>query len=287
VIRALTPCPPELPDVWAAGQAYEPFMGRWSRMVAREFIDWLALPPGARWLDIRCGTGALTQTIAARARPAAVIGLDPSDGFVAFAERDAGSHHIVFLTGDAQSLPFPDRTFDAVVSGLVLNFVPDPVRAAAEMKRVLRPGGTAGCYVWDYAGEMQLIRHFWRAAAALDPAAQGLDETRRFPLCDPARLRALFGDCGFEQTECHIIDVPTVFRDFDDYWAPFLGRQGPAPTYCGTLSDGRRAALRERLRAALPVEPDGSIRLMARTFAVRGSRPAVSGGAAFDKEREG
>jgi len=269
-----TMAPTQPRDVWAAGQAYEPYMGRWSRLVARDFVDWLALPSGARWLDIGCGTGALTQTIAARAAPAAVMGLDRSDGFVAFAGQDAWGRHIVFQTGDAQSLPFPDRTFDAVVSGLLLNFVPDPARAADEMRRVLRPGGTAAAYVWDYAGGMQLIRHFWSAAAALDPAAQALDEARRFPLCNPERLRALFGDCGFARTECRIIDVPTVFRDFDDYWAPFLGEQGPAPTYCGTLPDEQRIALREQLRAALPIEADGSIRLMARTFAVRGIRPA-------------
>jgi SAM-dependent methyltransferase len=269
---SFTTAPPDRPDVWAAGEAYEPYIGRWSRLVAREFIDWLAMPPGGRWLDVGCGTGALTQMIVARAEPASVAGLDPSDGFVAFARGQAQDRRIIFQMGDAQALPFADMTFDAAVAGLVLNFVPDPAQAVAEMKRVLHPGGIGGGYVWDLAGEMQLIRHFWSAAIALDPAAQALDEGRRFPLCNPERLLALFADSGFERTECRVLDVPTVFKDFDDYWSPFLGGQGPAPTYCASLSDERRALLREQLRAALPMERDGSIRLIARAFAVRGVR---------------
>jgi SAM-dependent methyltransferase len=271
--HSLTVAPPHRADVWAAAEAYEPYVGRWSRLVAREFIDWLALPSGGRWLDLGCGTGALTQTIVARSGPATVTGLDPSDRFIAFARRQTQDPRVSFETGDAQELPFPDMTFDAAVAGLVLNFVPNPAQAAAEMKRVLRAGGTAAAYVWDHAGEMQLIRYFWNAAVALDPAAEALDEARRFPLCDRERLLALFRDCGFEQTECRVLDVPTVFEDFDDYWSPFLGGQGPAPTYCSTLSDDQQATLRERLRAALPIEPDGSIRLTARAFAVRGVRP--------------
>ena len=270
--RTLTVAPPPRADVWAAGEAYEPYVGRWSRLVARDFIDWLALPSGGHWLDLGCGTGALTQTIAARNEPATVTGLDPSDRFIAFARRQTQDRRIRFHTGDAQALPFPDMTFDAAVAGLVLNFVPNPAQAVAEMHRVLRAGGTGAAYVWDHAGEMQLIRYFWHAAVALDPAAQALDEARRFPLCDRERLLALFRDCGFDRTECRVLDVPTVFKDFDDYWSPFLGGQGPAPTYCSTLSDDRQAMLRERLRAALPIERDGSIRLIARAFAVRGVR---------------
>jgi SAM-dependent methyltransferase len=271
--HSLTVSPSHRADVWAAGEAYEPYVGRWSRLVARDFIDWLALPSGGRWLDLGCGTGALTQAIATRAEPTNVIGLDPSDRFIAFARSHVQDRRIIFQAGDAQVLPFPDMTFDAVVAGLVLNFVPNPARAVAEMKRVLRAGGIGAAYVWDHAGEMQMIRYFWSAAVALDPAAQALDESRRFPLCDRERLLVLFRDCGFERTECRVLDVSTVFTDFDDYWSPFLGGQGPAPTYCSTLSDDRQAMLRERLRATLPIERDGSIRLIARAFAVRGVRP--------------
>jgi len=142
------------------------------------------------------------------------------------------------------------------------------------MKRVLRPGGTAAVYVWDHAGQMQLTRHFWEAAIALDPAAEALDEARRFPLCNRDRLLALFKESGFDHPECRALDATTPFASFDDYWLPFLGGQGPAPTYCGTLSDGQRTLLRERLRATLPIDRDGSIALIARAFAVRGNRTA-------------
>jgi SAM-dependent methyltransferase len=270
--RSITVASPHRADVWAAGEAYEPYVGRWSRLVAREFIDWLGLPSGDHWLDVGCGTRALTQTIAARSKPASVTGLDPSDRFIAYARRQTHDRRVRFQTGDAQALPFPDMMFDAVVAGLVLNFIPNPARAVAEMKRVLRAGGTGAVYVWDHAGEMQLTRYFWSAAVALDPEAQALDEARRFPLCDRGRLLTLFKDCGFDRTECRVLDVPTVFKDFEDYWSPFLGGQGPAPTYCSTLPDDRQAMLRERLRAALPIERDGSIHLIARAFAVRGVR---------------
>ena len=261
------------PDVWAVGEAYEAYVGRWSRLVARDFIDWLALPASGRWLELGFGVCALTQAILARADPASVIGVDPSDGFVAHARHQTRDERASFRSGKAEALPLPDESFDAVVAGLVLNFIPHPEQALTEMRRVLRPGGTAAVYVWDYAGEMQLMRHFWNAAVCIDPAAATLDEAWRFPICKPEPLLALFNDGGFDRTECRSIDVPTVFKDFDDYWSPFLGGQGPAPTYCGTLSDDQRARLRGHIRSALPIEPDGSIRLIARAWAVRGIRP--------------
>ncbi len=179
-----------------------------------------------------------------------------------------------FETGDAQDLAVPPASFDAAVSGLVLNFVPQPERMLAGMVRAVRPGGVVALYVWDYAGEMQLLHYFWEAAAALAPAASELDEGRRFPICQPQPLADLFRAAGLEQVETRAIDVPTVFRDFDDYWQPFLGGQGPAAGYALSLSDERRAALREHLRAALPAAVDGSIPLLARAWAARGRRPA-------------
>ncbi len=259
-------------DVWASGPAYEGYVGRWSRLTAREFLAWLAVPPGKRWLDVGCGTGALTGTILAMASPAQVDGVDASEGYVAFAREQVPDPRVRFQVADARALPSGDAAYDAVVSGLVLNFVPEPARAVAEMARVARPGAVAAVYVWDYAGRMELMRHFWDAAVALDPAARELDEGRRFPLCRPAALAALFETAGLAAVETRAIDVPTVFRDFDDYWAPFLEGQGPAPGYATALDETRRTALRERLRAALPTEPDGSIRRVARAWAVRGRR---------------
>ncbi len=152
----------------------------------------------------------------------------------------------------------------------MLNFVPEPAKAVEEMARVTRSGGTVAAYVWDYAGRMELMRHFWDAAVALNADAFDLDEGRRFPLCGPEPLMALFGAAGLQAVEVRAIDVPTIFRDFEDYWSPFLGGQGPAPGYAMSLSEERRLALRERIRAGLPFESDGSIHLIARAWAVRG-----------------
>jgi len=257
-------------SIWASGSPYEAYVGRWSRLVAREFLAWLAVPSGSRWLDTGCGTAALSEAILRKAGPAEVVGTDPSNGFIAYARERVRDERATFAVADAQALPFADDHFDAVVSGLVLNFIPSPERALAEMARVVRPGGTLAAYVWDYAGEMQLMRRFWDAAAALDPGAQDWDEGRRFPLCRPQPLERLFGDAGLEIVVVRSIDVPTIFRDFDDYWAPFLGAQGPAPSYAMSLSDQQRVALGERIRAGLPTADDGSIRLIARAWAVRG-----------------
>jgi SAM-dependent methyltransferase len=264
----------EIPEVrWASGDVYEPYVGRWSRLVAREFLAWLDAPAGLDWLDVGCGTGALTEAIAARCAPERVAGIDPSAGFLDFARRRLGDAGTALRQADAQALPFAGAEFDRVVSGLVLNFVPDGARAAAEMARVARPGGgEVALYVWDYAGKMEMMRRFWDAAVALDPAALALDEGRRFPICRPEPLRALFEAAGLGRVETRAIDVPTVFRDFDDYWTPFLGGQAPAPAYCMSLGEEARAALRERLRASLPALPDGSIHLVARAWAVRGRR---------------
>jgi SAM-dependent methyltransferase len=255
-------------EVWAVGTAYEPYVGRWSRLVARELVASLGVAADAAWLDVGCGTGALSQAVLAAADPDAVVGLDPSTGFVAYARTRLADRRARFLVADARRLPFAGGRFDAVVSGLVLNFVPDPVTAVREMARVTRAGGRVAAYVWDYAGRMELIRRFWDAAAALDPAAAELDEGRRFGLCRPGPLARLFEDAGLAEVGVRPIEVPTRFRDFDDYWSPFLGGQGPAPAYAIALDEPRRAALREELLARLPVAADGSIPLVARAWAV-------------------
>lgn len=259
-------------DEWLAGSAYEPFMGRWSRIVAAEFIGWLAAPLEARWLDVGCGTGVLSSTILARAAPTQVCSLDASSAYVVFARGHAADARGAFAVADARALPVLSASVDVVVSGLVLNFVPEPGLALAEMVRVVRPGGTVALYVWDYAGEMQLLRRFWDASVALDARAAALDEGRRFPMCNPRALEDLLRDAGLLHVDSRAIDVPTRFRDFTDYWAPFLGGQGPAPGYAMSLSEDARAQLRDRVRDRLPVAPDGSIELVARAWGVRGRR---------------
>ena len=257
-------------DKWAAGKLYEPYVGRWSRLVAKEFLDWLAAPAGLDWLDVGCGTGALSQVILREANPRSVAGADPSAGFIEYARANVVDPRAAFAVADAQALEAYAGRFDRAVSGLVLNFVPQPALAVQQMARAVRPGGAVAAYVWDYAGKMELMRYFWDAAVALHPDALQLDEGRRFPLCQPAALAALFTEAGLQDVQTRPIDVPTRFRDFDDYWTPFLGGQGPAPGYAMSLSEALRAQLRDRIRAALPSDGDGSIPLLARAWAIRG-----------------
>jgi SAM-dependent methyltransferase len=258
-------------DVWASGAAYEPYVGRWSRLVAREFVSWLAVPPNSRWLDIGAGTGALAQTILQVAEPQEVKGIDPSEGFIEYARKQVTDARVSFEIGDAQALPPDIGSFDAVASGLALNFAAQPERMVAEMKRVTKPGGVVGAYVWDYANDMQLMRYFWNAVVELDPAAQQLDEGVRFPICKPEPLAQLFTSTGLQNMQTRSIDVPTVFRNFDDYWSPFLSGQAPAPLYTMSMTEAGRTALREKIRSTLPISADGSIHLIARAWAVRGA----------------
>lgn len=261
-----------LADGWTSAESYDLYVGRWSRVVAGEFLAWLEVPPAARWLDVGCGTGVLSELILERALPAAITGIDPSERFVRHARERIADGRVRFDVGDAQELPLATGTFDATVAGLVLNFVPAPNRAACEMVRVTRDSGIVAAYVWDYAGEMQLMRHFWNAAVEFDASASELDEGRRFAIAKPEPLTRLLQGAGLAEVEVQAVDVPTVFRDFDDYWKPFLRGQGPAGAYAVSLDEERQAALRERLRAALPSGPDGSISLTARAWAVRGRK---------------
>jgi SAM-dependent methyltransferase len=257
-------------DTWDDGNGYEPYVGRWSRPVAGEFLTWLDVERGSRWLDVGCGTGALLGRIVESASPTTVSGIDSSDGFLATARGFLGDF-ATLQVADARDLPFDDDSFDAVVSGLVLNFVPEPGVAVTEMRRVAEPGGVVGVYVWDYAGKMELMRYFWDAVVALDPGAVILDEGERFPLCHPDALAELFTDAGFRDVATRPIDVPTRFSDFDDYWSPFLLAQGPAPSYVASLSDTDRGALEEHLRTSVPTRPDGAIDMVARAWAVSGT----------------
>lgn len=260
-------------DRWERGDPYERYVGRWSRPVAREFLSWIGIPASRRWLDVGCGTGALCASIVEHCAPASVVGVEPSAGFLETAgQRLAG--RAILRQGDATRIPLDDASVDVVVSGLVLNFVPDGRAGLAEMMRVTVDSGVVAAYVWDYAGRMELMRRFWDAAVELDPDAAGLDEGVRFPLCRPEALTGLFAASGLRDVEVTAIDVPTRFADWDDYWEPFMGGTGPAPAYAASLNETARARLRDRIRERVSFAPDGSIALIARAWAVRGTRPA-------------
>ncbi|MFG2271157.1 class I SAM-dependent methyltransferase [Streptomyces chartreusis] len=259
-------------DVWSSGAAYERYMGRWSRAVARRFLAWLDRPAGLCWLDVGCGTGALSALVTELYDPHRVLGCDRSEAFVATAAaapvRTAG-----FVVGDAMALPVRDGVFDVAVSGLTLNFLPEPASAVRELARAVRPGGPVAAYVWDYGEGMGFLHAFWTAAAATDPGAAALDEARRFPGCGPEALHRLWTDAGLGDVSTTAVEVPTVFADFADLWDPFLTGQGPAPGYVATLAPAARDRLRDALRARVPIASDGSVRLTARAWAVRGVRP--------------
>ena len=257
-------------DTWVRGNPYEQYIGRWSRQVAPLFLAWLDQPAGKRWLDVGCGTGALSAAILDHCAPSSVVGVEPSDGFLELAIRNLGGK-ARFLAGDAAALPLDGGACDVVVSGLVLNFVPALPAALAEMRRVAACDGTIAAYVWDYSDGMEIIRYFWDAAASLDSAAARLHEGTRFPVCEPSALKAAFEEAGLTEVGTTSLDVLAAFADFDDYWRPFLGGQGPAPAYAMSLPEEQRAALRDELKSALPPAAGGAISLRARAWAVRGT----------------
>jgi SAM-dependent methyltransferase len=257
-------------DTWERGSPYEQYVGRWSRQVAPLFLSWLNMPGGRRWLDVGCGTGALCAAIMDRCSPSAVTGVEPSEGFLKTAKGNLAGWAALHR-GSATAIPLGDASVDVVVSGLVLNFVPDQRAALLEMARVTGKGRTIAAYVWDYAGRMELMRYFWDVAVELDPDAAKMDEGLRFPLCRPEALEKIFASAGLEEVAVTAIDIPTLFADFDDYWQPFLGGQGPAPAYAMSLDETARARLRDRIRERLPTEANGSISLTARAWAARAS----------------
>jgi SAM-dependent methyltransferase len=260
-----------LRDQWAAGASYEDFMGRWSRRLARQFVAWLGIARGVHWLDVGCGTGALCDAICGVAESASVLGCDPAAPLLAYAREHSRDPRVSYEVAAVGSLPRRNAGYGSITSLLALNFFPDPAAALEEMRSMAAPHAAVSACVWDYGEGMQFLRSFWDAAQALDPAAAALDEGRRFPLCRRDALTGLFRDCGLAAVRCEPIDIPTRFPGFEDYWRPFLGGTGPAPSYVASLDDGRRAVLAHHIKESLPRGPDGSITLSARAWAVRGT----------------
>lgn len=259
-------------DRWTSGAHYDRWMGRWSRLLAREFVSWLAAPAGLRWIDVCCGSGVVTETIVERAAPHSVMGVDASAQQIEFAREHRAHPSVSFETGDAMTLRFPDATFDVAVCGLGLNFIPSPARALEEFRRVVSPGGTIAVYVWDYVSGAMFVRHFWDAAIAVDNEAAAFDQAQRFPMCTQEGLRNLFKEAKLENLSEHALEVVTRFASFDDYWEPLLTGQGSAPAYLATRDQQIQSAIRDRLRATLPASPQGAIEMPARAWAIRARR---------------
>ena len=245
-------------------------MGRWSRQLAPAYVSWLRMPKGSHWLDVGCGTGALTEAICVHAEPASVLGCDPSAPFIEYANQNSHHDRASFVVAGSGSLPGHSHGYDCVASLLALNFFPDPTFSVQEMRKLVRPGGVVSACVWDYSGKMEFLRYFWDVAIAEDPNARSQDEGNRFPICRCNSLTDLFLSAGLADVKCEPIEIPTIFRDFQDYWQPLLGGTGPAPAYIASLDNIQRDTFRRKLARSLPQKEGGVIDLVARSWAVRG-----------------
>jgi SAM-dependent methyltransferase len=263
------PVAPQEP-MFSGGEAYERFMGTWSRELAPLLVQFAGVKDGESVLDVGSGTGALAAAVAAAAPSSRITGIDPAAPYVAFAQSRHGRERVTFEVGDAQHLRFADRSFDRALSLLVVNFIPDRGKALKEMIRVTRPAGTIAAAVWDYGDGMQFLRIFWDEVVAQNPAADAKDE-RHMPVCRKGELAALWREHGLQDVEETALTIPTRFTSFEDYWARFLEKQGPAGAYVAAMTEEDREHLRSRLRARLVgTAADHPIELKARAWAVRG-----------------
>jgi SAM-dependent methyltransferase len=258
-------------DRWTAGLTYEDFMGRWSRQLAPRFVSWLQIPGGSHWLDVGCGTGALTNAICECASPASVLGCDPAESFIEYARRRSLDPRASFVVAGVGGLPGRAGGYDSVTSLLALNFLPDAEASVREMRSLTASQGAVSACVWDYADGMEFLRYFWDAAAAVDPRSRRLDEGARFAHCGADGLVAVFRAGCLRDIRCESIEIPTKFANFDDLWRPFLGGTGPAPSYVASLDEDGRTALARRLEQVIPRGPGGSIALTARARVIRGT----------------
>ncbi len=265
----------QLRNMFHDAEAYERFMGRWSRLVAPRLVDFTGgLPERGRMLDVGSGTGSLAFAIAERYGRARVQGIDPSKEYVAYASStNPFPDRASFEVGDAQQLHFPDASFDAALSLLVFNFIPDPKKAVLELRRVTKPGGKIFAAVWDYGAGMRMLRTFWDAVVSLDPQAEKLDE-KHMPLCRAGELSALWRQCGLENVREQSIDIELRFESLADYWDPFLLGQGPAGSYVRRLDRDKLQALRDEVKHRLPLSSENRpFVLPARVWSVRGAVP--------------
>ena len=260
--------------MFTVAEAYERDMGRWSKLLAPLFVEFVGVGEGDRVLDVGCGTGSLTETVARITGASKVVGIDPSKGFIDYVRSHKSNPRVTFESGDAQSLPYPDASFDRCLALLILNFIPDAPKAAAEMRRVTRSGGVVGTAMWDNAGGNELNRCLWDAAIVLDPKVKGPDE-RGGSYGSPDALKTLWAGAGLTNIEVTGLTFPCEFSSFDEMWLRrHLEGQGPGGAYVMGLPEDRRETLRQRLRQnILGSRPDGPFTLKAKAWAVRGIVP--------------
>ena len=259
--------------MFSASADYERFMGRWSRQLAPEYIAFAGVKNGDRVLDVGTGTGSLAAVLEATMTSSEIVGVDPSEGFISYAKKNAKSGRTRFETGDAQALRFQDSSFDQTMALLVMNFITDHSKAIGEMRRVTRPQGVVSACVWDYDAGMQMLRFFWDEAVALDPVMEPKDE-RHMKLSREGQLGELWNRAGLVNVQQKPVSIDQAYESFDDYWGPFLKGAGPGGAYVVSLSDERRRELETRIRKRLlGNRENGPFVLKARAWCVRGEVP--------------
>ena len=259
----------ETPNLFADGKAYERLMGRWSRLAGEKFLDWLNAPKNLKWLDVGCGNGAFTEVLIARCSPASVIGVDPSEGQLAFARDRPGTKGAEFRIADAQALPFPNDSFDAATMALVIVFVPDPLKAARELARVVRPGGVAATYMWEFPDGFTLAP----LASAMKDLGLTPPERPNVEASASDAMRAIWKEAGLTAIETTVIRIRVSFSSFDDFWDSNTLPVGPSGKALSGLAPSAREQLKTKVRERLPIAADGSIVYEAFANAVKGTAP--------------
>ena len=260
----------DAPGLFNDGAVYERLMGRWSQLAGATFLEWLALPKGLKWLDVGCGNGAFTETLIAKNAPAEVTGIDPSEGQLAYARTRPGTKLAQFEVAGAQELPFATDSFDAAVMPLVISFVPDPVKAVAEMKRVVRPGGCVAAYMWDVPGGGLPLEPFNVAMREIGGADGG---PPGFAASTEKRMREVWTENGLSAIETRVIRIRVHYVDFEDFWNSNSVPVGPTGQAVAKLSPEKKEQLKAILRKQMPQAADGSISYEAFANAVKGVVP--------------
>ena len=266
--------------LWGSGDVYEPYVGRWSRLVAPEFLAWLDAPSGLAWLDVGCGTGVLTHTLLELCSPAKATGVDPEAAQIASASRGSAAGRATFQVADARSLPFADASFDIAASALVLNFIAQQSQAMAEKRRVTRAGGIVAAYVWDFAEELSPsgpLRRAMRRFGVDVPTIPGTAESR------VEALRTLFEQAALERIETRTIEVCLAYRDFEDFWQAQTPSYSPTTKIIASMTESERTRLMRDVRGELPMGPNGVIEYFARANAIKARVPRSRRGRPPDK----
>jgi ubiquinone/menaquinone biosynthesis C-methylase UbiE len=260
----------ETPSYFTDGAAYDRLMGRWSRAAGGVFLDWLALPPGLSWLDVGCGTGVFTELLLERCKARSASAVDPAADQIAYARTKPANKHVEFRLADAQSLPFADRTFDAAAMALVMSFVPDAAKAVAEMKRVVKPGGTIGTYVWDFLGNGSPPQPLRAAVEAMGYTVPPMPGHRNSQL---ENLKEYFAGAALDEVAARPIEIEVCYANFDEFWTAQTALANPTVQHIRKMTEAELARLKDYLREHLPADKTGRIAYKARANAAKGRIP--------------